>query len=767
MMDWIFTQLGVPQNLHAQPWHLVFERNLPPWLWLVLVSALICVSIISYSKIRAGQKAKIILRTCRAVALLVILFLATQPVLEWPQEITEQDVVEVLIDRSSSLRVKDSTNASGNLISRAALQDEIIQNPVWKEISKNHALQWSVFSGNSNSVEIKQPLPPADGKRTLIASAVHETLQRNTGRPLAAMILISDGRSQDSVGTTTIRQIQSLGIPIFTIALGDPNGINDRGILSVDAPQKGFLQDQIPIQAQITTKKPGEKIHVILRDVNTKIKIDEQDAQSGPDGKINITLVGQPKNIGETIWQVSIEGEPDADPSNDSQNINIAVVDRPIRVLYMDGWPRWEFRYLKNLLLREKGVESSIMLLSADRDFAQEGTTPLSRLPKTEKEFAVFDVIIVGDVPAGFLNASQQKAIRELVAKQGTGLLWIGGERSTPSSWRGSALEDLLPFRGTLDLQRLDEAVFMKPTESAARIGLLRLGNKQDEELDWPAEISPDGESWARLEWAQRIDPRDIKPTTEVLATAGLRTVTEKINKEIESESKKETPLVLTMRFGSGQTTYVATDETWRWRHGRGETLPERFWIQLIRHLARSGLRNNNGVGLQIDPPLAAINQPVRISADLAGIEAGGIVVVEGKNVNTGKSIDIALKSDGGDQFSNVWIPPNDGDGVWNFKLRQPKIAETPEAKLTVVYEDQEQLNATPDHETLEKLSAATKGKVIEPRNMEILEKLLPNRSFVTKNPVQVQLWNQWLVYAILVAVMAVEWIGRRLLQLM
>lgn len=74
MMDWIFTQLGVPQNLHAQPWHIVFERNPPPWLWLVLVAALVCVSIISYSKIRAGQMAKIILGTCRAGALLVILF---------------------------------------------------------------------------------------------------------------------------------------------------------------------------------------------------------------------------------------------------------------------------------------------------------------------------------------------------------------------------------------------------------------------------------------------------------------------------------------------------------------------------------------------------------------------------------------------------------------------------------------------------------------------------------------------------------------------
>ena len=264
--------------------------------------------------------------------------------------------------------MKDAVDAQGKLISRADFQDEIMKNSVWETLSKTHTLNWTAFNGNSTTIQNHTTLPLADGNRTLIASAIHETMQRNMGRPLSAIVLITDGRSQDSVNTTTIRQIQSLGIPIFTVPLGDPKGINDLSVVSVEAPQKVFVQDQIPIQAQISTKKPNEKIHVVLMDMNSKIKIDEQDAISDQDGKINLTIVGEPKNTGEMVWQVAIEGAPDADPSNDSQNVSITVMDRPIRVLYMDGWPRWEFRYLKNILLREKGIESSIMLLSADRD---------------------------------------------------------------------------------------------------------------------------------------------------------------------------------------------------------------------------------------------------------------------------------------------------------------------------------------------------------------------------------------------------------------
>lgn len=763
-MEWFFTQLGVPPTLRGQPWHFVFERPAPTWLWLVVAIALVSISIFSYTNIKGSRRTRFFLGSLRTTVLFIIALLLMQPVLEWPQEKIEQDFVEVLVDRSSSLQVRDMVDDQNKIISRVEYQNKILQNGVWDRLAQDHKLEWVAVTGNSIVVPNKQALPEAQGNRTLLASAMRETLQRNLGRPLSAVVVISDGRSQDVINSTTLRQIQTLAVPVFTIALGDPNGVNDQSIVSVEAPQSGFLQDQIPIQAQLNTRKPNKKIRVVLKEKDSQRKIDEQEVISGADGMVSVTLVGQGSKPGEAIWEVAIVGDPDADQSNDSQRVDITLIERPIRVLYMDGWPRWEFRYIKNILLREKGIESSIMLLSADRDFAQEGTTPLARLPRTEKEFAAFDVIILGDVPAGFLNTTQQKIIRDQVAKRGTGILWIAGDRSTPSSWRGTPMEDLLPFRGSLDLPRLDQPAYMEPTELAIRIGMFRLGNTQENEQSWPREISPGGESWGKLEWVQRIDTRDLKPTTEVLANA-VTQQTENLN--TTSESNKGTPMVLTMRYGAGQSTFVATDETWRWRYGRGETLPERFWIQLIRHLARAGLRNNAGLSLLVDPPRAATNQPVRIVVDLAEAQASDVVIVEAFQATSGKNVDITLKPEGGNQFSTVWIAPSDGEGVWKFRIRQPKTPETPEATLTIIQEDTERIDATPDHAALEKLSVATKGQVVATSNIDALENLIPRRSFTIRQPIQIPLWNQWIIFAILITLLTTEWIGRRILKFM
>ncbi len=762
-MEWIFTQMDVPTTLMGQPWHVVFERPAQTWLWLVGAIVLFSTAIFSYINIRGSRSARIFLFSLRVITLSIVAILAMEPTIEWPREKIEQDFVQVLVDRSSSLQVRDMLDGQNKIISRVEFQNEILQHGVWDRLAQDHKLEWVSVTGNATLVSNKQALPEARGNRTLIASALRETLQRNLGRPLSAVVIISDGRSQDAINATTLRQMQALGVPVFTIPLGDPNGVNDQAILSVEAPQSGFLQDQIPVQATLNSRNPNKKIRVVLKDKESQRKIDEQEVVSGPDGKASVTLVGQGFKSGETVWEVAILGEPDADQSNDSQRVDITFVDRPIHILYLDGWPRWEFRYIKNILLREKGIESSIMLLSADRDFAQEGTTPLTRLPRTENEFSVYDVIILGDVPAGFLNRAQQKNIQDLVAKRGTGLLWIAGDRSTPSSWRGSPLEELLPFRGSLDLPRVDRPVYMEPTEAAARIGLLRLGNTQDNEQSWPVELSASGESWARLEWAQRIDVRDLKPTTEILANAVAQTE----SAEKSNEPNKGTPLVLTMRYGAGQTTYVATDETWRWRFGRGEKLPERFWIQLIRHLARAGLRNKTGISLQVDPPQATANQPIRIVVDLDEAPVNGVVVVEAFRPTSGGSVDIALQSEGNNRFSSVWIAPNESDGIWRFRIRLPEILETPEATLTVIQEDTERLDATPDHEALQKLSAATKGQMVATTNIQSLETLIPRRSFTTRQPIQMPLWNKWIIYVVLITTLTTEWVGRRIMKLM
>ncbi len=759
MIPWLLTQLGASEELREQPWRLAFERPAPPWLWVVGLLVVGGAAAYSYAGVRGPRTARAALASLRAATLLLIAWLAMLPVIEWPRERTDPDHVEVLIDRSGSMRTRDAS-VDGGRATRAAAQEAALRHPVWGRIAAEHAVDWIAFAGSARPLPRLEDLPAAEGGRTLIGSALHETLQRSAGRTLSAVVLLSDGRSQDEIAPTTLRQLQSAGVPVFVIPLGDPQGGDDKSVLAVEAPQTGFLQDQIPIQVRLAAK-PGAAIRVALKDLATGKIVDQQGAVAGPDGRAAVTLIGQGSKAGDATWEVAILDAPDADPSNDTKRVDITMIDRPIRVLYLDGWPRWEFRYIRNILLRETGVESSIMLMSADRDFAQEGTTPLARLPRTEQEFAAFDVVILGDVTAGFLDATQQKAIRELVATRGAGLLWIGGERSTPSSWRGAALEDLLPFRAPLDLPRLDQPAHMEPTAAAAGIGLLRLGSGRDGEEAWPKEIAPEGEPWARLEWVQRIDEKNLKPTTEILA----RAVTASDRAKDAAEAAHGTPVVMTMRYGAGQCTYVATDETWRWRYARGETLPERFWIQLIRHLARSGLRNSEGVALQVEPRKAATGQPVRIAADLAGASATS-VVVEAKHDRSGRVVDVALRPDGGERFSAVWIPPLDGEGEWSLRIQQPAVDHSPEARLLVAQEEIEQADTTPDHALLEKIAAATKGRMIAAADLDGLDGLLPRRSITTRQPIRIPLWNHWPFFAGLAILMTGEWVGRKLLRL-
>ena len=115
----------------------------------------------------------------------------------------------------------------------------------------------------------------------------------------------------------------------------------------------------------------------------------------------------------------------------------------------------------------------------------------------------------------------------------------------------------------------------VKVLESANRLGIFQIENHAGEEA---VELYDPSVSWSGFQWTQRFDPRQIKPTTELLAVTNTN----------EPGGGTPFPLVMLMQFGSGSVAYVATDEFWRWRHGHGERLYEQFWIQLLRALGRN-----------------------------------------------------------------------------------------------------------------------------------------------------------------------------------
>jgi hypothetical protein len=298
-----------------------------------------------------------------------------------------------------------------------------------------------------------------------------------------------------------------------------------------------------------------------------------------------ITLTTRPDIAGKSEWVVRLAPDtPDLIEQNNQSELAIELVDRPIRVAQFDGYPRWEFRYLKNLLLREKSIRSASLLLASNRQYLQEGEMVLDALPRSPEEWAKFDVVIMGDLPGSLFGREQLEQLKEHVAVRGAGLLWIGGPGATPGAWRDTPLADLLPFAmgsgsGSSDqtVRAWDEPVVMFPAPAAMRLSLLELGETPTE--GWPEKLSEPATGWSQLKYAQRIDPAAVKPTAEVLATvAPVSSVT-----AANPQGAGATPAVLSMRYGAGRVLYVATDEIWRWRYARGEALPERFWLPLIR----------------------------------------------------------------------------------------------------------------------------------------------------------------------------------------
>src|SRR5690606_2356780 len=174
-------------------------------------------------------------------------------------------------------------------------------------------------------------------------------------------------------------------------------------------------------------------------------------------------------------------------------------------------------------------------------------------------------------------------------------------------------LADLLPFRrAASDGGAIGAPALLAPTDAATTLGVLRLGDTADE--PWPAQPTDPEAGWSQVHRVQRIDPAQLKPTAETLALAEPALGASFGGAPSEDAS----PAVLSMRFGAGRVIYVATDEIWRWRYARGELLPERFWLQLMRLLGRESLaRSGRAASIEVSPRRADVDQPVRVAVEL------------------------------------------------------------------------------------------------------------------------------------------------------
>ncbi|MCE9589995.1 MAG: hypothetical protein K8S99_05670 [Planctomycetes bacterium] len=771
---------------------------LPLWAWVLIILAAALAGWWSYRRMLGPSPARVALAALRSLTLLAVAALLVGPMLVIAREQVEPDWLIMLVDRSASMGVRDMKGDTPNAptLSRAdALDAALRQNAVIftpGSTAKDRRVLWLGFDTGTYELDspaagtltdggaTTRPAAP-QGQATMIRTAIDQALQRAAGHPIAGIVMMTDGRGPQATDGDFVRHLRQQAVNVFTVPLGAPGAAVDLAIAEVEAPERAFVRDAVPVTVWLD-HTPADasidpaKVRVRLIDTATKQVLDERPATDA-NLREPVRLSAESAVAGPATWRVEVEmqGASAATPrelvmENNHRDQAIELIDRPLGVLYVEGYPRWEYRYLKNMLVREESIRASMMLISADRAFAQEGQLPIARLPMTAEELKPYDVIIIGDVPPGYFTIEQMALFRDHVALRGAGLMWIGGSHDTPASYDGTPLAPLLPMRVPASVARLDPTLgqpVIKPTRVAEALGVLRLrtgrpGGDRSESL-WPTELNP-------LVWVQ--DLGELKRSAEVLATAVTGT--------------RASPAVVRLRYGAGQSLYVGTDDTWRWRYGRGELYYEQFWIQLVRLLGRSRLENNDQrAAFTVSTRRADVDQPVvvelRLNDELLARRNLTQVSVSVARADappgaaTADRLELLPVAEAGGapgaptsanaMFRALWKPGQ--AGKITLRVAEPALADIDLSQsLEVIRPDDELRRPTPDHARLQTLAHDTGGAVVPLDHLADLATLVPNRAVRIPDDIRQPLWNSYLALITVVVLLTLEWIGRKLIRL-
>ena len=404
------------------------------WIGISAWTLIACLSLIIWrrSPHRGRTAALEILRLIAALAVVILLW---QP--EWSTRLhpDSKPKIAILWDDSKSMTTIDATlppdpsNKSG-IVSRAAWVQQNLSSDVWKALEANGANDLSI-APFASPPQTQSALTGTD-----LNSPLTELLDQQSN--LRAVILFTDG--DYNLGQPPVAAAQKMRlrtVPLFPVPVGSQTRLPDLDLLSVTAPSYGIIGENVQIPFTIRSS--------LDRQVRTLVRLRDE---AGREHSKDIVIAPNTETYDSVLWRLEKDGAstlelsiPVADgelvASNNSRKFIIAGRPEKIRVLVIDTLPRWEYRFLRNALSRDPGVQLSCLLFHPALGPGG-GKEYLKEFPSKLEDLAQYDVIFLGDVGVAKdqLSKEQCALIRGLVENQASGVVFLPGEWPRgPTGW--------------------------------------------------------------------------------------------------------------------------------------------------------------------------------------------------------------------------------------------------------------------------------------------------------------------------------------------
>ena len=556
--------LKYPQSLFDQG-QLVLAREWPHWMAIslfVVVALLILIMLILKRRSLAFWQLNTI-GILQAAMLALVLLVLWQPSILVEQLRQGDNVVALMLDTSASMNYSEG----GTPRMQQALS--VVNGESIGRIGQQYTLQRFIFAADANMVDNYEPLP-APAQQSRLGDSVQQVLSMSRASPLGAVVLVTDGA--DNAGALTQEQLSEIarfGVPVHTVGIGSERVPEDLELQDITLPGQAMPGTILTARVAIRHDEPGVA-RLKVYDADKLITASEIQLQPGTG--VTTAWVDVPvTDAGYRDLRFTLDSKPGEQiTENNSQSRVVEVKEEKYRILYIEGEPRWEYKFMRRALEQDPSVELVSLLRVSQNKFYRQGINDENEMaegfPTEKAQLFGFNALIIGSIEAPVFTEQQQQLIHDFVNERGGNLMMLAGPNGLGSGgWGNSKIGELLP--ATLPA---DDSGFVR---SKVRVALTPAG-LQSPMLKLSQDPTENKRLWQELpELADYQNVGAMKPASTIL-----------LNVQLEDGEK---PLLITQPFGKGQAWVMATGGTWRWQMSlpSDDQRHETFWRQLLREL--------------------------------------------------------------------------------------------------------------------------------------------------------------------------------------
>lgn len=778
-----------------------FGVPLPGLLIAVLLVALVAATIWAYrstqGRIRRGFRGFLIF--LRAIVLCLVAFCLLKPFLTIYQSNPDDSYLLVMVDRSKSMQITDSTDSAPRL---GRVNDLLFAEDEGLLEKLNAKFKVRLFAFDTTAKRIPdEALTSAEGESTDIPQALNEALDDLQGIPLSGAVLLTDGVDRSGTDITKFAmQIRERKLPIHTVGVGLETGNPDLEIVKLDVPRTA--EEDFPVEIWATVKRKGfngKKVNLQLTSDGRILKTEPVDMDEGfswiPQiGATDTTsevktqrvlLKFTPRQAGTQKFEVHAAlDEPEAVPQNNTKTFLLKVAPtKRVKILFVDGKPRAEFGFIKRTLKKDPNIQlTDRVLKNFTGDYLGTRTTTshdFEFYPDDKETLFDFDAIILGNVDASQFTPAQLENTLEFVRTRGGGLLMLGGSSSLGNhelagSYINTPIAQSLPVElelgsppAPLAPRRRTRSTIGSQTAKSTAYKLRLTSEGKVENLMALADTPTDNlERW-------KILP-SLKGYSKVKrAKAGALVLAEHPTDRNEFGNRI---LIAIHNYNAGRVMVFTPHTSRRWQmipsHEQGnqpfwhqEDSPERFWRQVARWLTTAPKEH---IKLDISKTAYTLKEPVVIEVTATdqqfqltnNAKIRAIIVDE-----TGKRKELKLEQVlGKDGFYTARFIPNQY-GEYTVTATGTLAGENLGEQQTlfeVKMSYAEFSNAELNTALLKTLAEGSGGKYYAMEEAAQLVNQIPLVESATSKITDIDIWNIPLIFGALIALLGFEWFLRK-----